>query len=309
MPNDTRRLPPHPMSEELVLAKLRYFTEVQLWPITSRLDPVSWLRNFRDEERPYAVHILNVFLHLSDPIIDAIFVATIRSLASDVASCATSSGDAHSLWRNFLSSIRVTYVQGENPRPTDSGHLFSRRARLLRIPESRILRPDEALDYITHNPLDPLLFVDDFVGSGSQMERTWMREFTNVESTQGLSFQDVVGPEHYVVYVPIVSTVIGAERLKESCRHLRIFPGHLLDERYSLLSDKSVLWPPNLKGGVSDALYSASVRAGITESESVGWKGFCDLALPISFSHGVPDATLPLVWWDQGDWAPLVRMP
>jgi len=309
MPNETRRLPPHPMSEELVLAKLRYFTEVQIWPITSRLDPVSWLRNFRDEERPFAVHILNVFLYLSDPIIDAIFVATIRSLASNVVSYATSSGDAHLLWRDFLSSIRVTHVEGENPSPTDSGHLFSRRARLLRIPDSRIIRPDEALDHIAENPLDPLLFVDDFIGSGRQMEHTWMREHTNVTSTQGLSFQEVIGPEHHVIYVPTVSTAIGAERLRESCSHLKLFPGYFLDERYSLLSDESVLWPPSLKDGASDAIYSASVRAGITDSESVGWKGFCNLALPISFSHGVPDATLPLIWWDQGDWTPLVRFP
>ena len=308
MPIDTRRLSPHPMSEELVLAKLRYFTDVQLWPMTSLLDPVSWLKNFLDDERPYAVHLLNVFLHLSDPIIDAIFLGTIRSLTSHVASRATSAADARSHWRGFLSSIRVTHVQGEDDRPTDSGHLFCRRARsLVGIPECRILRPSQALKHIFHNPLDPLLFVDDFVGGGRQMEHTWTRQYADVDLPYGSSFQDVVGPEHYVIYAPIVSTEMGAERIRERCDYLKLFPGYVIDGRYSLISDESILWPPSLKEGASDALYSASVRAGITESDSVGWKGFCDLALPISFSHGVPDATLPLIWWDERGWAPLIR--
>ena len=139
MAGEVRRVPPHAMSEELVLSKLRYLTDVQLWPITPHVDPLPWLDNFTPEERPYAVHILNVFLYLSDPIVDAIFLSTVHFLSSAVTARTTSLADAQSRWRHFLSTARVTYVQGEHPSPTDSGHLFVRKARqLLSIPEDRI---------------------------------------------------------------------------------------------------------------------------------------------------------------------------
>ena len=308
MAGEVRRVPPHAMSEELVLSKLRYLTDVQLWPITPHVDPLPWLDNFTPEERPYAVHILNVFLYLSDPIVDAIFLSTVHFLSSAVTARTTSLADAQSRWRHFLSTARVTYVQGEHPSPTDSGHLFVRKARqLLSIPEDRILDPGSALDYVAHNPATPVLFVDDFVGSGKQMECTWKREYPIGYPRRLSSFGDLVGNEHQVIYVPLIATDVGIQHLCRHCPNLKVYPGYRLDKRYSLLSDESIHWPANLKDGAEDMLRSASIRAGIADACPVGWKGFHDLALPLAFSHGVPDSTLPLVWWDDRGWKPLIR--
>ena len=308
MTAEVHRVPPHAMSEELVLSKLRYLIDVQLWPITSQLDPISWLNNFTQAERPYAVHVLNVFLYLSERIIDAIFLSTVQSLSSPITAGATSLGDAQSRWRRFLCTARITYVQGENPSPADSGHLFVRRARqLLNIPENRIVDPDTALEHVARNPTTPVLFVDDFVGSGRQMECTWKRRRTIGFVQRVSSFDEIVGNEHQVIYVPLVATDIGIKYLSLQCPNLKINPGYRLDKRYSLVSDESILWPPDLKNGAGEVLHTASMRAGVGEAGSVGWKGYNDLALPIAFSHGVPDSTLPLIWWESRGWVPLVR--
>ena len=109
------RIYPYQLSDELVSSKLKFLTDVQLWPIKSNLDPDQWLNNFTDTERPYAYNILNVFLYFSDTMIDTIFQSNVQSLISSIVSKASSFSEAQTLWREFLSKVVITYVQGEQP--------------------------------------------------------------------------------------------------------------------------------------------------------------------------------------------------
>ena len=88
---------------------------------------------------------------------------------------------------------------------------------------------------------------------------------------------------------------------------LRFARPHEIDERYSLVSPDSILWPDSLKADAMEFMRKASERAAIIPDCKFGWKGFHDLALAIAFGHGVPDATLPLFYWDRPDWHPLIR--
>ena len=54
------------VSEADVLRKWEYFVSVQVWPLTSQMDPEGWLSNFEAAEREYAVQLLNAFLYYSD---------------------------------------------------------------------------------------------------------------------------------------------------------------------------------------------------------------------------------------------------
>ena len=192
MAAEQSRLPAQQGSSDSILTKLRLLADLHIWPARTRLDPDDWLQNFRNDERPYALNILNVFLYFSNPIIDAMFHSNVHSLSSAVTLYATSLAEARAQWQMFLSTVLVTYVQGEHPRPTDSGLVFARKARqVLGISENNIVHPWEALSVIVQRPLTPILFVDDFVGSdrdldpkipdfvgsGTQMIETWTRKF------------------------------------------------------------------------------------------------------------------------------------
>jgi hypothetical protein len=37
------------------------------------------------------------------------------------------------------------------------------------------------------------------------------------------------------------------------------------------------------------------------------WQGFHKLGLALAFQHCVPDATLPLFYWEHNEWHPLIR--
>jgi len=302
------RFPATQSSQAAILAKAELFTDFQLWPTTHIMDPRGWLRNFTEAEFPYALVLLDSFLFYSEPLVDALYRSAVHALSIEVAESATTLGQAKAMWRSFLGHLRVTYVEGEEPNPTDSGLVFARKARqVLAVQEDQIVRPVDALAAVRSDPTLPLLFVDDFVGSGNQMHDTWHRRYASTGSGEASFAQLAASGSGTFYYVPIIAAAKGMEHLRDSCGDLRVRPAHVLDDAYSLTHDKCGLWPEPLKPTARDLLYSVSQRAGITTHYKYGWQGFHDLALPVGFWHSVPDATLPLFFWDKAPWVPLLR--
>lgn len=303
------RLRPVPVTRDFVLSKARYFVDVQLWPTTPEIDPKGWLANFESEEMEYAVTLLNAFSFLNETLTDELFRSAVHSLSAITSNSPTTFSEAQSAWRTFMSKLVVTYVEGEVPNPTDSGYTFARKARqVLSLDEGRqIFHPWDALYAALADPTRAVLFVDDFVGSGNQMIDTWDRQYTLPGGTTG-SFSDLqrFRPGRFF-YCPLVCTAYGAGRIRRHCPALELHPAHELDDRDSVSHPDSTLWPDNLKSNARDFLYHVSERAGIVDSYEYGWEGFHKLGLALAFKHSVPDATLPLYFWEGEGWRPLVR--
>lgn len=304
---DAGRIVAHPVSEAFVLSKAEYFADVHVWPERQTLDPRSWLNNFTSEERPYAVHLLNVFMFFNEPLIDAMLRAGLQALSIDVTRSATSLADAKARWRDFRANVIVSYAEGETPNPTDSGRTtFARKARqVLELPQPHIKEPKEALQWFSDRFTGTLLLLDDFVGSGSQITASWYR-LSELSDGRSVSYQQLIAQGIRIVYLPLVSTRYGADIATSSCPGLELRPVHLLDEEYSLVHQNSVLWPDSLRPGCLQFIETASTRAGIVGAGR-NWRGFDDLGLGLAFWHGVPDATLPLFYWNSNGWSPLIR--
>ena len=306
-PDAVTRLPAPRASEAQITSKLEFFRDVNLWPGTATLDPIGWLANFYPEEKPYALNLLNVFLYYSEPMVNGLFLSAFRQLSATITDAAAGPSDAADRWRSFATEARATYVEGEQPRATDSGHIFVRKARqIARLGETQIDGPAPTLSaWLRHNTT-PILLLDDFVGSGNQMRATWEREYS-VDDGMTYSFAMASSAGADIRYLPLIATTRGMDRLNAHCPGLSVMPVHLLDQRYSLISGDSILWPPSLKGGAMRFLRRASERAGICQRLGADWCGFHDLALPLAFYHSVPDATLPLYFWEEEGWRPLIR--
>jgi hypothetical protein len=302
-----KRLPAHEVSEFFVLQKVEFFIDLHLWPERQILNPYGWLGNFTSAERPLAVHILNIFLFFNEILSDALLRSVVQSISVDLAARATSLAEAKAMWRSFLSTLIVSYVHGERPQATDSGHLFARKARqILDIPDAQILEPADAIAALLEKSEGTLLLLDDFVGSGRQMEASWTRVYAAADGKRG-SMRMLNENGIRVIYTPLVSTAYGLGELRRSCPGLEVRPAHELDARYSLTHPDSILWPEALKTEGRDFLHTASARAGIVANAKYGWEGFHNLALALGFWHSVPDATLPLFYWEEQSWVPLIR--
>jgi hypothetical protein len=299
---------PRSIGEVDVLAKADYFVDVQLWPLQKTLNARGWLGNFIGDEKEHAIHLLNGFLYFSSVLVDQMFAAAFQSLSSRFHTPGSSYLVLQSNWQQFLDTVIVTYVTGERPNPTDSGYSFARKTRqLLGIPETRITSPADAVQRLVHQP-GPILFVDDFVGSGNQFVETWRRTVSISGITASFEKIAAVSPASFY-YCPVICTEYGYSRLRHDCPTVILQPAHILTRRYSALAPDSFIWPARLQATSVDFLQRASSRAGIpdTGGNVNDWRGFHQLGLALAIGDSVPDATLPIFYWEENGWKPLLK--
>jgi hypothetical protein len=299
------------VNQGLLQAKCDYFVDVHLWPLKTTLDPERWLSNFHNGELEHAIHLLNAFMYFSETLVNEMFVAAFQTLSRYFRGYNDSFLASQMRWKDFLATVRFTHVTGEVPNPTDSGFAFARKARqLLNIPEQRIQNPELILKELVNSGPCPVVFVDDFVGSGSQFLSTWNRQIS-VENGRMVSFSQMSENRGQVFfYCPLICCSHGIEALRTHAPLVRFNPCHTLAPNYSALAADSVLWPPNLLSTAASFLKIASKRAGIPDSNGVkvdDWQGFRRLGLALAFQHSVPDATMPIFYWEQNGWKPLIR--
>ena len=296
-PNPDLALPTD-LTRDYLIGKCEYFSSIGIWPNKAVLDPERWLGNFLDEELEHALYLLNAFMYFSPTLVDQVFSASIRTIGRRMS---------EDQWKEFLDSVLVTLVTGEEPNVTDSGHVFARRARGLGVPEERIISPGEACAQIQRGFKGAVVFVDDLVGSGNQFIETWRRTYR----TQYESFMELArfsSAKFY--YCPAFCTQLGLKRINCACPEVVVSPGIFIPGNYGALASDSVVWPSRLKSTAEEFLRSASARAGIPDtggSTPDDWRGFASLGLTIAFENSVPDATLPITYWDQNGWRPLMR--
>jgi hypothetical protein len=298
------------INEEAVLEKCRFFTEVGLWPLRNELDPRPWLEQFLPEEKELASYLLNSFLFLSDSVTNRLFVSSVESLGQWEALPRDDESTARAAWDSFVSEVVVTPVRGERPRPTDSGMVFARKARdLCEIDDANVRENDAAIEALTKDPTRPLLFVDDFVGSGNQFLDTWEREHDIAGRSVAFSELSALGATR-IYYCPVVATEQGLN-LVRSRTPVIVSPAHMLPDIYSALHPSSIVWPEHRQQEGAQFVFEASQRAGIPDTGGGvnDWRGFYRLGLTLAFEHGVPDATLPLFWWESDTWTPLKPRP
>jgi len=296
---------PAAVSRSFVLLKCNFFVDVQLWPVLSRINPESWLSNFRTNEIDHAVHLLNGFLYYSSVLVEELFKAAFQRLSCRIGCLQSPYAQAKALWDSFRRNVIVTYVTGENPSETDSGYVFARMARqALGISETQIMNPLRVLETLVADGPRPVVFVDDFVGSGRQCTLTWHREMELAKGTTNsfAKLSAITGGTFY--YCPVVCADLGRRVIRDRCPGLQLWPAHFLSDRYSATSSDSLIWPERLRPTALEFLRSASKRAGIPEDQ---WAGFKDLGLALAFEHCVPDATLPIFYCEHNGWHPLVR--
>lgn len=283
-----------------------------LWPKKANFDPAAWLSNFNAEELPLAQRLLEGFTFFSDELVKQMF----RSAFIDVSKLVVTDKDgyatAQNQWAQFVDSIIVVRVTGEIPRDADSGFTFARLARdVLLVPQERIVGPEHALIHLAKGGKGNVLFVDDFVGSGNQFGDTWEREYSidvGLVSFKALASQANCKASFF--YCPVVCTELGRKNILDRCGSVvQIAPAHFFGAAQSVHSDNSAIWREDMQTEGPEFVRTASARAGIPYKNGAEgcWMGFHKLGLAVAFSHGYPDATIPLFYSTDNNWQPLIR--
>ncbi len=288
---------------ELSKRKAEFFSLINLWPNTADLDVAGWLSNFNSDEQLLAGHLLSSFAYLNKSITSALFVSAFHQLSTN-PHLTGPSGSRRSNWEWFRQNVVVTHVEGETPSTTDSGHIFARLARTaLGIPEANIVPPERALRMLTSGSGRPIVFVDDFLGSGRQFAATWDR-FYSISSAHESTFKiECPHSPSNVYFIPLIAAADGVERVAKAAPQVTVCAAHVLDGRDSAVAADSQVWPADLRERGVEMVRVASLRAGIKLDD---WQGFEGLGLCLSFEHSTPDATLP-IFYHEDNWRPLIK--
>ncbi len=300
------------VDKAFVLDKCNRFVDFQLWMLRADLDPEGWLQNFTADEQEHACHLLNSFMFFSTDLVRAMFLSAFQNISCIIRSPGRDFRLEQSFWRTFCNQTIVTYVTGEMPNPTDSGFIFARMARqYLEIPERMIVEPKEALKLLVNGANRPVVFVDDFVGSGQQFISTWKRPYDiGLPSGGQYTFEMYAksrGGQFF--YTPVLSSALGIREILLHCPDVQLSPANVLGTRYNACDPESIVWPPKLLPSGRSFIELASKRAGIpdTGGGKNDWRGFNFQGLCVGFEHSVPDATIPIFYWEQNGWKPLLR--
>lgn len=282
--------------------KERYFREFSVWPLFSELDTESWLSNFHSNERKVAERLLTNFSFFNEQMTDALLKSAIQGYFSAAISTAHSIDD-------FIKETAFVICEGEDPSPTDSGHIFARKLRdRLGIPESQIFRPSKALEKLTK--FSRFVFVDDFTGSGNQFLDTWQARH-NVGGAS-VAFSDLATqPKLSFAYCCCIATSKARDAVELKAPEVDLRPAHQLTKASSAISVDSRIWEGTDAAAAVQIIKDASARAGY-HAENCGqddWRGFHCLGLTLAFNHGIPDASLPIFFSKRNGWKPLMVRP
>ncbi len=298
---------PNQLADEFqVLDACDRLIDLAIWP-RGKIEYRGWLQNFERADRPLAVQMLSRFTFLSHALVDRLFVSAFHDVSNHVGQRGQDFPTRQAKWQAFCAQAIVVPVMGERPNPSDSGWGFARKARqLLGIAEGKLMHPQEAVEAIAAGSTAPIVFVDDFVGSGDQFLRTWRRRHETLLGIQSFAQLSAAMP---AFYCNVFMTQYGRDRIARSAPTVRLLTGNMIPLDHNHACFDSVIWPA---GQVTSGIRLArrvghSLGYSATDGGLRDWRGYHRLGLGIAMEDSVPDANLPLFFEDANGWQPLVR--
>jgi hypothetical protein len=294
---------------ESVLAKCETLKKSGLWAPEPRLRPSAWVANFTEEnDRVLAAAILDNFIFYSDRACDRLLMSAYHQLEDAIL---VGHIPCPSRPEQFIQNMAFAPVEGEDPRPTDSGNPMCRRLRdLTGIPDRQFHQPHLLLAEARAGK--PIVLVDDFLGSGQQLIQTWQRPYVGA-GPQSLQDLHATSPFPAFCLVP-VATETALRNVRAQAPALTVIATHVLDDGYSVrnLASPHLNPPmPDFQARLRDFLSRHAASLDLETFLQTGDRplyGFHELGLLLSFEHGTPDSTVPLLWaGGPTGWIRLVR--
>lgn len=282
-----------------VFADCKKLIDAHIWPISSA-SYENWTRQFTGpQERFFAASLLCCLNMRSRKQFEAGLVSLFRGSVSRELF-----PNDHDLYLSDLlqrngSRVRLVPVICDDDPPTKSGPLVMRRLqRLLRCHASTMVWPWRAVELMDEGKVDTIVFVDDFLGGGTQFEKFFKRWKFDVKLSAAA-----------MVYAPVTAHQRGLDHLAGLWPQLHVVCGERLDTSHGFFSDD--VWARVGHDTVS-APDAATWYEGFANSRgivpsSTGHLGVGSLALTYGFEHSTPNNSLPALWYKSNSWQPLLE--
>lgn len=193
--------------------------------------------------------------------------------------------------------IRLCPVIRLDKSPTKSGtYLLRLLAKSLRIQEKWMKWPQSLPQ--EPNDVHTVLLVDDFCGTGTQ--------FADFITLTGLNQFMQDRPQCRIVYVVAAAHKQGISKINQDYPSIEILTGEYFDEKHHFFEGEMLkrINVDDLASQLKEQYETIANKTGL--GGKLGKMGFGDQALTYSFAHGTPNNTLPIFWYENDKWSPLV---
>ena len=291
---------------DLVLERCRNLVDAGIWDGQfSHLRLDTWMGNFATQaERYFGACVLDALIYRSDRQTVALMEQLFERIIPDLIRRFPPAESNDRPWLEKLRGpLQMPSPQGRvipvlklNDPPTKSGLLLARLyRRALGLNDAWMLWP-WLIEHAKSVGIKQFLFVDDFLGTGEQFCE-FVDQFSLVGRLDGC----------YAVYAPLAAHVNGIAKVKERIPALNIVAVEVIDQRYSLFSEKSNWFNDQTNTPASArAFYDQLVRRVQFPVKPEAIRGYGKLALAYAFSHSTPDNCLPILWAAGMNWKPLL---
>lgn len=193
--------------------------------------------------------------------------------------------------------IRLSPVIWLEQAPTKSGpYILRRLQKSLALNPKWMIWPQLISE--RSNQFDTLLLVDDFCGSGKQ--------FSDFLKLNHLENWLQNAHKYKVVYLTIAAHLEGKKYLAATYPNIRIIAAETLNEEMSFFKGAFFRNLPDdaIRTKLRSDYQRISEEVGL--GGSVGAMGFENMGLTYAFEHGTPNNSLPIYWFDNPQWIPLL---
>lgn len=167
--------------EQAIRERCAFLSRIGLWPREMQHD--QWLQNFiGEDEEEVAYDLLKNFMYYSKNMARELLRGAIRKIMPHLLDFTGSAAEAKALWASIARRMIIVPVQDDvTATAADSGYNYARLARdtfdLLprQVPKDFFELLLSWLQLSEDGSVNVVVFVDDFVGSGSQFIKTWHR--------------------------------------------------------------------------------------------------------------------------------------
>ena len=285
-----------------VQARVRRLIDLGIWGGIDSTQLNQWLKNFETpEERYFATCVLDALTYRN--------AGQTKSLMRDLFDrrLPQELNPNEMPYLNWLRDPKpptnnqhavMVPVISDNQSPAKSGPLLARMYRRdLRINQNKMLWPWQIKDL--RRPPKLVIFVDDFLGSGSQFKRFAKRFEID---------QQIGSNTTRWIYAPLVAHTTGIDSLKSQIPGLSVVFAEKLDHRCDLFSEKHSVFADGFNS--RDAVirfYDKLVADRLNRIKPRDRRGYRRMGLAFAFAHATPNNSLPVLRQTSPKWTPLLQ--
>lgn len=275
------------------IKNIETLSDQRIWGID--VDKIKcWLNNFSANEidRYFALALISSLVYRSETMAKSSYKRFVNSSLPDILSSNSDFEIASlKLWRkelmdgrNPIGNLRLHFVGATGSSDVGNGSSDGVITRLLttEIIHQRFVKIPSK---ISEDNSDVIVFIDDFIGSGSQ--------FINFAKEVEL---EKILQEKLVIYAPLMAYQDGIKQIQDKFPKLILSPLELVNSSHSFFSESNVIIKGDHTNSLEDYIdHYADMKKRYCPNMP-GWSGRNGEGLPIVFEWGCPNQTLALLW-------------